>query len=208
MRNALSVLVAVATLVAMAVAPAGAATVIDFGTGFAAPGGVVTLFDDGSLSGSNIPIGALTIVGAPTASANGVWEVTGGELDFATGGKAGSSSITIDGAVSGLGIQSQQLLFGTISSFVTSVNGLISGSGIDGKSPDLLAAVGLPANETFEFFGFSLTTFAIPATGGSSPAISTDVRNTAVPEPGSLLLLGSALGGVGIVARRFWSELR
>jgi hypothetical protein len=171
-------------------------------------GGLITLFDDGSISGSDIPIGVLTVVGAPTSTANGAWTVTSGELDFATGGMAGSNSISITGAVSGLGVGPQTLLSGTIDHFVASPNGLVTAQGIDHKALDLLAAVGLAADTTFAFLGFSVTTAWIPEVGGSSPAISTDMRNTAVPEGSSLLLLSSALGGVGLVARRFWSDLR
>ena len=71
-------------------------------------------------------------------------------------------------------------------------HGLVSASGPDTKSPLLLAAVGLPGNTPFEFFGVSIATNALgPNQGGA--AISTDMANTAVPEPASLLLLGTGL---------------
>jgi hypothetical protein len=205
-KNVWSVVVAVATIVALAVAPAHAATVIDFGTGLLGQGGLVTRLADGSLSGSDIPIGSLTVVGAPANS--GTWAVSGGLLDFATGGLAGPSSISIEGAISGLGLGTQTLLSGTISSFAEqwSFYGLITAQGRDTKSPALLTALGLATTTPFEFFGFSLTTnLLLP--GSSSAAISTDIKNTAVPEASSLLLISSTLAGLGVLVRRYWGQL-
>ncbi len=201
--------------------PAQAAVVLDFSTGLAGTGGTVELFADGSLKGTNIPVGALTVSGL--GALDGVYLVTGtaagsgiggdpgfGDLDFATGGLAGASSISVGGCVFALGVGGSPclapllLLSGTISGFTPSTNGLISAFGPDSKHRDLLAALGLPTNTPFEFFGFSIATDAPLVVGDPTPssAISTDIRNTAVPEPGSMLLLGTGLLGLASAARR------
>ena len=195
-------------------APARAATVIDFATNGAGMGGWLTC-NGAQLTGTNIPIGSVTIANAPTN--NGTYAVYGtavgtgthtpggsnlwGDLDFQT---SPGSFISLAGCIPGLSIGTLDaagncvdpvmLLTGTITSFdaANAGHGLVSASGPDTKSPQLLAAIGLPANTPFAFFGVSIATNALGPDQGSS-AISTDMANTAVPEPASLLLLGTGL---------------
>ena len=101
-------------------ASARANPVLDFKTGLADEGGLIQLFSDGSISGTAIPIGRLTVTGAP--SGNGGYTVGGtatdstpgddpfgyGSLNFATGGLAGSNFIEIDGYLPTVGIGSDQ----------------------------------------------------------------------------------------------------
>ncbi|MEO8680116.1 MAG: PEP-CTERM sorting domain-containing protein [Vicinamibacterales bacterium] len=188
-------------------AQANAATVIDFSTGLAGEGGSIS-WNGSNYIGSNIPIGALTVSGAPNN--NGVALVNGyatgsggghyGTLDFNTA----TGMISIAGCIPGLSIgsvdgngnctQPATLMNGTIQQFdPTSPNGLVRASGVDTKNQDLLIALGLSPNTPFEFFGFSFATNPLSPNGGSSPAISTDIRNTAVPEPATMMLLGTGL---------------
>lgn len=183
--------------------PAFGAAIIDFGQGLAGVGGVFTL-TGGNATGANIPIGVVTISGAP--SHNGVFLVTGsctgsgggsyGCLNFDTSG----NTISITGAIPTLGIGSETLLSGTFTSFTANTAGLSNATGPDTKAADLLATLGL-TGARFNYFGFTLTAQFDPNTGTYSTT-STDMRNTAVPEPATIVLFGTLLFGCGIGLRR------
>ena len=184
--------------------PAYGALVLDFGTGLAGVGGTYTLLSGGNATGSGIPIGALTVSGDP--GFNGVYMVNNGFLSFDT--RTATDFVLITGTV-GLcqtpltcGALNPNvngnLLSGTFNSWTASLQGLTNASGPDTKLPALLAALGLPTNTQFSYFGFSLTT------NGQSPdsIISTDVKNTGVPEPSSIVLFGAVLLGCSALMRR------
>src|SRR5439155_938239 len=124
------------------VAPVGATTVIDFSTGNAGYGGIVSLFSDGNLSGAGIPVGTVTIVGAPQN--NSTYGVSGpanssyggfvGSLNFSTGGLAGTNVIGIVGSIVGLGLTTTELLLTCTISSYSSPNasyGLVAAVGFD-----------------------------------------------------------------------------
>jgi hypothetical protein len=180
--------------------------VIDFGTGSAGQGGTVTQNGSNAI-GLNIPVGLLSVtIGNSmttyntSGAANGVSASNVAALSFNTA----ANTITIVGGIPTLGIANgTTLLTGTFSSVsVTNQGGVllsVSGSGPDTKSQALLQALGVPLNTQFQFFGFSISSIL---NGNTYNAFSTDIANTAVPEPTSMLLLGSVLVSVCTVLRR------
>src|SRR5689334_23625390 len=194
---------AIAAAVLMAV-PAYAAPVIDFQTGLAGEGGQIS-WDGTNLVGSNIPIGAVTISGAPTG--NGVYVITGGTVgsggtaagSLAFNTAAGDNFVSIMGCIAqlGIGISANgtctpvELMVGAFTSWNTDgSNGLTQAMGTDIKNTSLLNAIGVGSEVPWQFFGVSMTTSTLTPDGTPGTVISTDLRNTAVPEPATMMLLG------------------
>jgi hypothetical protein len=208
MLRRLKMLGVTAAAVVLLAAPAMAAPVIDFQTGGAGVGGTIT-WDGSDLIGNDIPIGLMNVSGADQN--NGSFVVSGlvsaqhgssfGDLDFNTNSQ--NNFITISGCISALGIGGFDgggncvtpvaLMSGSFTSFTDTGRGLIAGSGPDTKHQLLLDAIDFNADLPWEFFGFSVTIPPAMAPGGSSTVVSTDIVNSPVPEPATMMLLGTGL---------------
>lgn len=207
--------------------PAQAVT-FDFSTGLAGVGGTISLTGPNNATGVDVPIGSLTVVGAPGA---GVYEVSSGLLAFDT--NQATNFITITGGVPDLGIADDTfLLSGTFTKhLIMGPNGsflAVQGEGLAEKDPDFLLALGLPPDLRFMFFGFTLSADFDPITtvlddegnplldddgyivttgSDTGTAISTGIASNAIVlNPPSLLLLGAGLASVALCGRRHVSR--
>jgi hypothetical protein len=193
-------------------APAFGAVIIDFGTGSAGSGGTITINGSNAI-GANIPIGSLNYLNGTNTPSYTVSAF----LNFDT--SANTISITgyipsqapnppgTPNPIPGVGSSTNPvtLLSGTFGSFTVTPFGIggisVNGTGPDSKAPALLTALGLPTNTQFTFFGFS-----IGGIGTGVPnvytATSTDIANDAVPEPTSIILLGTVVFGISRVLRQ------
>jgi hypothetical protein len=215
MKGLAKIFIAALLGVFLLVVPALAIPVLDFGTGSAGVGGLLTMLAGPNATGAGVPLDTLIVSGAPGA---GVYDLSGAfvsgtsvggnsaVLDFDT--RAATNFIKITGGVPALGIPNGTILLsGTFSSALVTnpaVNVLsVNGLGSDDKDPGLLRELGIDPNlyNPFTFFGFTISANFDPGKGVGN-AISSDITNSGkIPEPISLILLGSGLAGAGLYRR-------
>lgn len=219
MRLRMLVLAAVVLfLVPMAVVPAHADTVIDFGS--LVPGGTVS-YAGGTNPLVGVGLNITSVVGIMTPSNPGSFPVSGGLLSFTTGNFSsfnpvtgytfnGGGTISITGGVAAAGIAPGTLLVsGSFLSAVVSPLGAIQiflSSGPDTKNAQLLSFFGLAPSTPFNFSG-SIFLNGPPGGGGafSQGAFSVDIANV-VTEPGTLVLLGAGLMALAAVLRHRYAQ--
>lgn len=209
---------AVAMLASMALATP--LPTLDFNIVSGAPGVISYAGGGAPLVGTNIHVN--TVTGQDTPLNNlAAYNLSNAVLNFTTGGSTGSDgadwyfasggSISLVAGVPGIGIADGTTLFSGTMQFakVENIAGLFDltvATFLDTKNEALAAYYGLPGGPDITWSGGMHIDFqapgVVPPNAFESTSVGSGDITNQVPEPGSLLLLGSGLLGLGTYIRR------
>jgi hypothetical protein len=214
-------LLALAASLALTSLPALADATLDFQLGGSGGGTINFAGGTGPLVGKNIPIRLVSgndtqlNSGTTLAITNGILSFTTGNLLSYAGGLmtfAGTGTYAIYGKIPSIGITSTAtpLVSGTLSAATYDVNysgsSLFMGSGTDTKHPALISYFFNTPPLAWLFSGTvhagKPVLLANNAFKQAVKATSVDFNNTAVPEVGSILMLGTSLLATAYLVRR------
>jgi hypothetical protein len=228
-RRALDFAAVLVTLALADSAPVLADPIIDFQLAGSAGGTISYAGGASPLVGANIPIRLVSGFGTPlnNGATLGVYSgfssgnpVGAGSLAFSTGSLVsysggvmtfgGNGSMTITGLIPGAGINTvQTLLLGSFIGGTYNVNtgglSLFVGRGSDSKHPTLVSYYFPQGPPGWNFTGTVLATKPVLGINNAFQnvtPVSVDIANAAVPEVGSVLMLGTSLLATAFLIRR------
>lgn len=196
-----------------------AAPILDFNMDAAHPAGAKIIYSSVGLVGSDISVDSIIGLDTP-ANGSSLISIQNGILSFSYV-SGGASSIQIVGGISALQIPDGTVLMqGEISSFEVIVlpnnNRILAASFSDDKDAALAAYFGLKSGEEHPWAGSMNLAFAVNGGGSatnrsleplpdseeSSRVLSGDIFNSPIPEPMTILLVGTGLVGLGLARRK------